>query len=924
MAVLTTLGECIERNERYFRDELCIVFRDQRITFGEHAVRVRRLADALHRAGLKLQDRVSILSTNRPEFVELYGACEWAGYIISPLNNVLAPSELHYILGDAMPRILVFEAQYAEVIASIRPSLSHIESFVCLDDDVPPWASSYKAMLADANPAGPPFRAEADNRLALFYTSGTTGRPKGAVQTHAQQLAFALARVMETGCNLGDRALAPIPLHHTAARSNQLSHHLRSAAVVLLSRSDPVELLLTIERERVTLISVVPTMLQMMFDVPDFDSYDLSSLRTIVYAGAPMPVALLERGLKKFGPIFMSIYAQTESGGTCLRKHHHRLDGDAVQLRRLQSVGQPYLGTKLKIVDDQDNEVPTGEAGEVCFKSDSAITGYWRNEAATREALRDGWFHTGDMGRLDADGFLFLVDRKKDMIIVGGNNVYSKEVEDVLLRHPAVEQAAVIGVPDPFWGEAVRAVVVTRPGAAVSETQLAEFCGRFLGRYKCPSSVIFVGDLPKLPTGKVYKSILRECHGAAHQGPRTVLAGGVDVFPEAAMTAIWERVLRRSPIGRDENFFDLGGDSLAALQLSIEIERAFGRALPVSELYVHATIAATMAVVSKPVAGTENSPLVKLRDGGAGPPLFVVHGSGGSCVNLVKLARRLSFAGPVYGLQARGVDGIGKPMYRVEHMARYYLDAIRKVQPQGPYLLAGYSFGGLVAFDIARRLSGAGEQVAELLLLDSHPHIKSWPRSELVALGIDRLSVFRRRWIEPIKRFGKELGKLRGMPRAERSKQIRVLRQSLKPDFDALSGRFSPPRTAFWRGSHRLAGLQFYRDFDSGDLQFPKASVDVQRACLKAEMRYRPAVYPGKATLIKAEILGAHHIRLWSNVVARLEVLTTPGTHGGRLEGPSLDHLIALIDRCLLPYSEVSSAKCELPTGMPDRLAAHV
>jgi thioesterase domain-containing protein/acyl carrier protein len=750
-------------------------------------------------------------------------------------------------------------------------------------------------MLADADPAGPPFRAQPDDRLALFYTSGTTGRPKGAVQTHAQQLAFALARVMETGCNLGDRALAPIPLHHTAARSNQLSHHLRSAAVVLLSRPDPVELLRAIEHERVTLISVAPTMLQMMFDVPDFDSYDLTSLKTILYGGAPMPVALLKRGLKKFGPIFMSIYAQTESGGTSLRKHHHRLDDETALLRRLQSVGQPYLGTKLKIVDDQDNELPIGEVGEVCFKSDSAITSYWRDEAATREALRDGWFHTGDMGRLDADGFLFLVDRKKDMIIVGGNNVYSKEVEDVLLRHPGLEHAAVIGVPDSFWGEAVRAVVVTRPGAVVTEAELAEFCGGFLGRYKCPSSVIFARELPMLPTGKINKSILRERHGAAHRAMRSIVAGSADVSPEAAMTALWERVLRRAPIRRDENFFDLGGDSLAALQLSIEIEQKFGRPVPISWFYVNTTVAAMMAAMSNPIAGTESSPLVQLRGGGAGPPLFIVHGSGGSCVNLVKLTRRLSLVGPIYGLQARGIDGAGKPLSRVEHMAGHYLDAILKVQPQGPYLLAGYSFGGLVAFEMARRLSAAGVQVAELLLLDSHPHFKSWPRSERVALGFDRLSLFRRRWIEPIRRFCEELGKLRDSAPVERTKRIRLLRRWLK---SGVSARLLPLSNAFrWR-SKKLAGLHFHQDFEA--MLFPKAIVDVQRACLKAEACYRPAAYPGKATLIQPK---PDYTPLWSSIVAQLEVVTTPGTHHGRLEGPALDHLIAVIDRCLLQYT---------------------
>ena len=725
MAILKTLGECIERNERYFRNELCLVFKAQRITFGQYADRVRRLADGLHRTGLRRQDRVSILSINCPEFVDLYGACEWAGYIISPLNHALAPPEMVYILNDAAPRILIFEGQYAETVAFIRSSLSSVEVFVCLDDNAPPWAFSYASMVEGANSGGPPFRAEPGDFVALFYTSGTTGRPKGALHTHAQQLAFALARVMETGCNIGDKALAPIPLHHTAARSTQLSHHLRSASVVLLNHADPLLLLQTIERERVSLISIAPTMLQMMFDVPTFDKYDLSSLKTIVYAAAPMPVPLLERGLKKFGPIFMCIYAQTESGGTCLRKYHHRVDGTPEELQRLRSVGQPYLGTKLKIVDDQDNETPNGHVGEICFKSDNVITGYWRNKSATREALRDGWFHTGDMGKLDAEGFLYLVDRKKDMIIIGGNNVYSKEVEDALLQHPAVEQAAVIGVPDPFWGEAVRAVVQTRQGAAVTERQLIEFCGRLIARYKRPTSMIFTNEMPKLSTGKINKAALREQHGMATKSAKSDSTDGAAVdfshSAEEVMTAIWESVLDRKPIGRDSNFFDLGGNSLAALRLSLEIERLIGREVPILEFYANPTIAATTAILLERSPAAKFSTLVTLKSGEAGTPLFIVHGSGGSCVNLV--SSHGACPSPDQYMGCRLGDLILRTnRLRVEDMARYYLDAIRSLQPTGPYLLAGYSFGGLVAFEMARQLSVEGEQVAKLLLLIPSPH----------------------------------------------------------------------------------------------------------------------------------------------------------------------------------------------------------
>jgi acyl-CoA synthetase (AMP-forming)/AMP-acid ligase II/pimeloyl-ACP methyl ester carboxylesterase len=916
MSILNTLGDSIERNERYFRDELCMVFEDQRITFGQYAERVRCLADGLSRAGLRRQDRVSILSLNRPEYVDLYGACEWAGYVISPLNHALAPPEIVYIVNDAAPRILIFEAQFAETIAAIRSALESVETFVCLGVEAPPWAISYASILAAADVRRPPFRAQTGDNLALFYTSGTTGRPKGAVHTHGQQLAFALARVIETGCTVGDKALAPIPLYHTAARSNQLSHHLRSAAVVLLRQADPVDFLRTIERERVTLISAAPTMLQMMFDVPNFDDYDLSSLKTIVYAAAPMPVALLERGLKKFGPIFMSIYAQTESAGTCLRKYHHRIDGTPEQLQRLKSVGQPYLGTQLKIVDDDDNELPQGGVGEICFKSDNVISGYWRNEAATREALRDGWMHTGDMGRLDADGFLFLVDRKKDMIIVGGNNVYSKEVEDALLRHPAIEEVAVIGVPDPFWGEAVRAVVVLRPGARVSERELISFCGGLIARYKCPSTIVFVDQLPKLPTGKVHKTVLRDQNFQRSVVETVVPMSAVSLgqhSAEAVMTQIWERVLGRGPIGRDEDFFDLGGDSMAAIQLALEIEQLTGREISISQFYENPTVAGTTAVLLENLSHPTFSPLVLLKRGSHFPPLFIVHGSGGSCVNLIKLGRRMSYDGPIYGLQAKGLDPADEPLRRVEDMAQYYLDAIRTLQPSGPYLLAGYSFGGLVAYEMARRFQAQGERVAELILIDSHPHINSWPRSELVELGLDWFSRLQRIWLVPVARGIHFLTRLPFMSKAERHEELRSLPSLAAPYLENIRAEISGWRISINGRARSLWSRNRLNAAASGGertsvsvpktgTDFPRAIARVQKACLAAEARYRPKLYLSKVTLIKPEVLGAHHVRIWAKVAPELEIKATSGSHAGRLDGSALDDLANIIDQCLSSY----------------------
>lgn len=916
MPILETLRDCIERNETYFANELAIVFADQRITFGQLGRRARRLADGLYRGGLRTQDRVSILSANRPEFVDLYGACEWAGFVISPLNTDLAPPEIAYILNDAEPRIFVFEARFAQSVDAIRTRLRSVETFICIGDPVPPWAVSYDAVTASGHPDGPPIRSSAGDHLALFYTSGTTGRPKGAIHTHAQQIAFAMGRVLETGCNLGDKALIPIPLYHTAARSTQLSHHLRSAAAVLLHRADPALMLQTIEQERITLVSVAPTVLQMMLDRPDIDQYDLSSLKTIVYAGAPMPVALLERGLKKFGPVFMCIYAQTESAGTCLRKHHHLLNGTPEQLRRLKSVGQPYLGTQLKIVDDFDQELPRGQVGEVCFKADNVISGYWRNEPASRDALRDGYMHTGDMGYVDDEGFLFLVDRKKDMVIVGGNNVCSREVEDTLHQHPAVDQCAVIGIPDPIWGEAVRAIVVPRAGRKVSERELIDFCEGLIGRYKRPGSIMFADELPKLATGKVNKPLLRDRYGVAPTSTVRAAATERPTMTEdgatALVTRIWESAFGRSPIGPHDSFFDLGGDSLLGVELSLEIQRATEREIPVFQFYESPTIAGTVALLTanSPVS---YSPLVKLRDGDTRQPLFIVHGRGGGVISLTALANRIDHDGAIYGLQARGFGRSEAALTRVEDMAKIYLDAIRSVRPHGPYCLAGFSFGGLVAVEMTRMLQAAGEATAAPILIDTPVHINRWPQQQWHR--------FMLQWLERWQGEGAKLPNqaqepfdklIEGIASYHLQHRSNSTPNVLRPGLPKVSQELSEVTLA------ALATSPLALMFPDAPLHklteeigLPAPALRVHEGCGRAYVDYAPLPLRGRASLIQCVIPRSGFFDLgqfWSKYFDALDVRSVPGDHESLLQAGFVDKVAAALSDALNAEAPTPSA----------------
>jgi acyl-CoA synthetase (AMP-forming)/AMP-acid ligase II len=276
----------------------------------------------------------------------------------------------------------------------------------------------------------------------------------------------------------------------------------------------PPEIVDTIAAQKVTMTHMAPTMVQAVLSVPGIETRDLSSLHTICYSAAPMPVPLLRRGLELLGPVFLQLYGMTEGGGTTLHKRQHKPDGTAQDIKRLGSIGQAAPNVDVKIIDDDGNECPTFTPGEILTRTASQMVGYWNNSAATIAALRDGWYHTGDLGYLDEEGFLFLVDRKKDVIISGGENIYSREVEEALATHPAVKDVAVIGVKDDYWGETVRAVVVMAEGQRVGEAELIEHCKTLIASYKKPKSVLFAEDLPRLPSGKINKVVLRQSHGS--------------------------------------------------------------------------------------------------------------------------------------------------------------------------------------------------------------------------------------------------------------------------------------------------------------------------------------------------------------------------------------------------------------------------
>ena len=516
--MIDTLGDIQRNNAAKFPDELAWVIGGDRVTFRQHFERAQKLASAIYRLGIRRQDRIAVLSQNTRAFMEIYGAGELAGFIVATVNYRLAAPEMSYILTDATPRVLFFEARYTEIIDSLRASLPHIETYVCFGGAVPEWAQDYQELVASGDPAGAPCRATPDDIMHLIYTSGTTGRPKGVMRKHRAEINVAQLMATEIGVIVSDRMQLMMPVFHVGSRFLQLGAHLRGATVIFHYDFNPVEIVETIAREKVTITHMAPTLVHAMMDVEGIETADLSSLHTICYSAAPMPVPLLRRGLALFGPVFLQLYGMTEGGGTTLHKRQHLPDGSPEDVKRLGSIGQAAPNVDIRIADDEGNSLPAGQPGEILTRTNTHMSGYWNNSAATLAALRDGWYYTGDLGYLDDRGFLYLVDRKKDMIISGGENIYSREVEEALATHPAVRDCAVIGVKDSYWGETVRAVVVC--SRTVSEDDLIAHCKTQIASYKKPKSVVFVDELPRLPSGKINKVVLRKQFGAP------VLKGG--------------------------------------------------------------------------------------------------------------------------------------------------------------------------------------------------------------------------------------------------------------------------------------------------------------------------------------------------------------------------------------------------------------
>ncbi len=486
-----------------FPDRPCLVWGGETITYAGLDRRAARAAAGLRRLGMGRGDIVAVLLYNCPEFLEVMFAVSRIGAIFMPVNWRLAGEEVAYIATHAGTRLVVSEPELASLAEAVR-SRSPETRFVSVGDAPAGWTPF--AALRDAGDAPPIEAVEGDDVHRLMYTSGTTARPKGVTITYANLYWKNIAHVVEFGLTGADKGLACGPLYHVGALDLTTTTILYAGGTVEIHRKFEAERVLdAFERHGISNVWLAPAMVNQLLAHPSLEGRDLSGVRLIIDGGEKMPLSLIERLLRVFpNAWFADAYGLTEtvSGDTFLDKRK--------SVEKIGSVGKPCLHVEVAIWDENDRPVPAGTLGEIVLRGPKIFTGYWKDPEATAAAFRDGWFHTGDIGYLDAEGFLYIVDRKKDIIISGGENIASPEVERVLYEHPAVLEAAVVGRPDLRWGEVPVAFVVLREGLKAGAEELQEFCRTRLAKFKVPRDVLFVWSLPRNPSGKVLKRVLRE------------------------------------------------------------------------------------------------------------------------------------------------------------------------------------------------------------------------------------------------------------------------------------------------------------------------------------------------------------------------------------------------------------------------------
>jgi acyl-CoA synthetase (AMP-forming)/AMP-acid ligase II len=500
-----TLSEIFNRTVQKNPKHEAFVYGDRRFSYGELARRVDSLAfQWKEEYGVRPGDRVMMLLRNTPEFVASFFAASQMGAISVPSNTRLKAPEIEYILKDSDPAILIVEPELWERVLQVKDRAPSLKAVFITGPDKVSGAALFSDLISRTAPQKSQNPATEEDVNSILYTSGTTGNPKGAMLCHRNFIANSMTAQALCRLSSQDKLLIMAPLFHVTALNSQLIKIVHAGATGVLMRAFKTEEILdTIEREQITEMTGVPAMYSMILQSPTLERRDLTSLRYCGYGGAPAPVEVIKTLKGKFPTWRLrNVYGLTEASSWVTMLPHEQTT------IRPDSTGLPVPVVRLKIVNDRGEEAPPGEVGEILIKGPNVFKGYWRNPEATAESLKEGWFYTGDLGRFDEEGYLYVVDRKKEMVIRGGENIYCIEVENVLYQHPKIGEAAVTGVPDSILGEVVKAICVLKQGQQATETEIQEYCREYLADYKIPKFVCFIDELPRNPAGKVIKKAL--------------------------------------------------------------------------------------------------------------------------------------------------------------------------------------------------------------------------------------------------------------------------------------------------------------------------------------------------------------------------------------------------------------------------------
>lgn len=500
---METLGQLLTKQSRAYGEKTFCYFENEKLTYESFEATTNALAQGLLAAGCKPGSRIAFLLPNIPEWLITFFGTVKAGCVALPINSLLKKEEIRFILQNSEATCLITIPSFIEMINEIKPELADLKNVYILDEQAARGMKLFDELLSedDQPPEG---KIDPKSTACVIYTSGMTGRPKGAMLSHTNYLTNAQQIVESLGINETDRVLNILPMNHVNAQlSTFLAPLSAGASMVLMRGFSARQFLPALERYQITAFAGVPTVYAILNELADADDYDLSRLRFCICGSAPMPVNVFEMFEQKYKTKIIEGYGLTEA--TC-----------AVTInpirgkRKIGSIGKPLPGVDIKILDDQDREVPCDQEGEVVVRGDIVMLGYLKDPEATAETLREGWLHTGDIGFVDQDGYYYIRGRKKEMIIRGGENIYPREIEEILIHHPQVKEVAVIGHPHPIWGEEVTAYVIPEGAERPSSTNIMEYCRRRLADYKCPTRVVFVEEMPKTALMKVRRWALRE------------------------------------------------------------------------------------------------------------------------------------------------------------------------------------------------------------------------------------------------------------------------------------------------------------------------------------------------------------------------------------------------------------------------------